>query len=212
MILRGVAAGSSGLWPAETTLHVELSSLREQATQLSTRLSKAADELAGRGHLSDVGMLADLAQYREQFLAVVEMVTKQTRQTHPQLAGSSLTSLGQIDRVLEDHQRRRSALSVIDELCLLEAVGVAEFEPLASTQREARRIQQQMLGSSGAWPADVDARLKDFSALMTMVNESSELTDTDWNVCYDRVCAAFGREMGTAAARGRLQTHLANLT
>ena len=105
-------------------------------------------------------------------------------------------------------EMRRRSLSVLERVLLLTHAADARFSPLHDCQETARGLQGSI--ADRHWnelPAEVDPLAEGEHAmahLLTLVENSDDLSDDLWAELHESVSAAFGKSLAAAAARTRL--------
>ena len=175
--------------------------------RLAGRLIDAADRLDAPGEPPADELIDDLDAYRTQTLQLAEDL---------ELAGSlsdegvaAGITLSELALRLGERERRERVVPVLADILSLRHIEAADFEPLANCHAEARRLLALPMRSGDATvDAGLDAIYRSshpLNFLLKLCQKGDGLSDSDWVECNDQVTAAYGRQLATALARGRIQ-------
>ena len=187
-------------------LRLELKQLGQWRERLAGRLLDAADRLDGPGEPPTDELIDDLVSYRVRIRQLADDIGIEAVATDD--GAETDITLAELGRLLDARERRERVLQVLDEVLKWQHVETPDFAPLALCQAEARRLKEL---SSRSHEMEADAELvaicqqtHPLNLLLKLCEQGNGLSDSDWIECNDRVTAAYGRQLATALARGRI--------
>ncbi len=187
----------------------ELESRLEQLTsrreRLADYLETVAERLARYGERPPNRLLDDLAMFRSEFSAVATDLGLVESETASDETGD--LSLDDLRRRLDWGRRVEKALSLLEQVLKLRSHDGSVAQQLHAVFDDANIIKQRL----SSWP-DVDPQVVNelssgthpLAQIVQLSTAAKQLTDTQWHEFVDTVCDAYGREVSTIAARGRL--------
>jgi len=185
----------------------ELEELNQWRERLAGRLLDAAERLDSRGEPPTDELIDGLASYRSRILQLTEDLGSATAAVD-EGAATDIT-LVELERLLDERVRCERVLQVLDEVLELQHVETPDFAPLALCQAEARRLKVVASRSNGTEAdeelAAICQQTHPLNLLLKLCGRGDDLSDSDWVECNDRVTAAYGRQLATALARGRIR-------
>ncbi len=188
-------------------LRQELEHLGQWREGLAGRLLDAADRLDVPGEPPADALIDELDSYRARTLQLAEQIGI-TEAGSDEAAAARIT-LPALSHLLDDRERRERIIPMLDDVLRLRHVEAAEFAPLAICHAEARRLLALASQPGGAKPdAELEAigrQTHPLNLLLKLCERGDGLSDSDWVECNDRVTEAYGRQLATALARGRIQ-------
>lgn len=117
-------------------------------------------------------------------------------------------SLAGMQEELDSQTMIQATLRRLERFAMIRHVEQPEFAPLKRCLADGTRLREVLL-SVPAPQARVTAEQflapdAPLNAIVTLVSDGPELSDERWSVLLDSVSAAYGREVSTAIARGKL--------
>lgn len=182
---------------------VQLAELQTLSADACITLRDMARGLADTGRPPTIAATDRLRIFRSQFERLQASVMRSGNSIHRE--EHSLRSLRE---ELEAQHVVQTTLARLDSLAMIQHAEQREFAPWQRCLAEAVRLRQELLSS----PATaVHEKARQFlepqtplNAIITLVIEGSQLSDERWTVLLDSASAAYGREITTAIARGKL--------
>ena len=102
----------------------------------------------------------------------------------------------------------QATLSKLESVALIEHVGEPGFAPWQHCLDEGTRLRGELLSVPALQARFAAEQFLDpqtpLHAVVTLVADGDELSDERWTLLLDSVSAAYGRELSTAIARGKL--------
>ena len=188
-------------------LRHELNQLDQLRERLAGRLLDAARRLDTPGEPPAGELIDELDSYRERVHQLAYDIGVAASVTDDESA-TDMTFV-ELTRLLEARDRRERLVQVMDEVLTLQHAEISDFAPLAMCQAEARRLKES---ASCCHDVETDAELDTIcrqthplNLLLCLCDQGEKLSDSDWIRCNDQVTAAYGRQLATALARGRIQ-------
>jgi hypothetical protein len=206
---------------AHEDLQRRLAALRTRFSDLGARAAAASRALSATMPPPE-RLLQDLTAVGAEFAVLRAAVLEEAAILPHPPASSSLTRLRDLESVAAaliaaDEERaqraawdvaRENASAVLDRVLTLIHREDREFTALVECQSTAREILASVAGDP---PADVatqtsmlEARLRPFVALLTLVEGWNRLDDERCASLQDVIAQSFGRPLGLAALRGKL--------
>ena len=184
---------------------LQLARLRDAGIRLSTRLRQMSRDMVENTDLPDVDAIDGLIQFRNEFDRLQAGI--------PRASGTpggppEDVSLVEMQIQLDSQAIIQSALRRLDMFVRIQHIDLPEFPPWQRCLADARQLRGELV----TVPSD-RARITaeqflspqgPLNAALTLVSEGQELTDEQWSQLLDSVSAAYGREISTAIARGKL--------
>lgn len=187
-------------------LHQELEQLSQWRELLAGQLLNAADGLDSPGQLPSDELIDDLVSYRERMLRLTDAITGGTTTTNRDPVAD--ITLVELKHLFTIRNRREQIIPVMDEILKCRHAEACDFAPLAMCHAEAKRLRELATHSDGSEAdAELDAvcqQTHPLNLLLKLCEQGDRLSDSDWIECNDRVTAAYGRQLATALARGRI--------
>ncbi len=187
-------------------LRQELEHLGQWREGLAGRLWEAADRLEAPGQPPADDLIDELDSYCARARQLAGEIGVTEAALDEGATGVTLTDLGLL---LDDRERRGRVVAVLDDVLRLRHIEASDFAPLAMCHSEARRVLERASQPSGVTvDAEVDAICRQshpLNLLLKLCEHGDGLSDSDWVECNDRVTSAYGRQLATALARGRIQ-------
>jgi len=178
----------------------ELQQLQTQGHALAGQLLTAADQLLQQGRLPAASLLVALDEYAGHYQNLLNLTGMSARDG---------VTLSDLEQLLATRDCRESAERVATQLAQLAHVDVRNFAPLDLCQREAGRLCTLAAEADGRTEIPELHQLRHgthpLNSLLRLCDEGQELSDAEWNQCYDDVVANYGRQLATALTRGRIQ-------
>lgn len=175
--------------------------------RLAGRLVDAADRLDTPGEPPADELIDDLEAYRAQTLQLAEDLDLAGSLSDEDVAAR--ITLSELGLRLDERERRQRVVPILDDILRLRHIEAPDFEPLANCHADARRLLALPSRSGGApVDAELDAICREthpLNLLLKLCVQGDGLSDSDWVECNDRVTTAYGRQLATALARGRIQ-------
>ncbi|MDP1798984.1 MAG: hypothetical protein Q8K78_15935 [Planctomycetaceae bacterium] len=191
----------SGVW---TTVRIrqEIDQLADRRDELATALAQSAGKLETAGLVPEDDLLTELTDYRQRMRSLASHITGRAFAVDVRL------SLKHLDEQFDQSQQRETLVRQLDGIMALMHVDIPDYAPLKRCREDARRCQQRLV-SALEFGNDEQARFlsreHELQAVLTLSNQSSALTDEDWNRLHDLVARTYGRGLATALVRGRIQ-------
>lgn len=181
----------------------QLSELRSIGTDLCALMRDLSRELLTEGRAPSAEAIGQLAAFRSGFEQVQSAILGSNRNAN---AGEqSLTSLTD---VVDSQAVIQQTLARLDCFANIQHVEQPEFAPLRRCQEDGSRLRQELLAApvfqARAAAEQFLSPQTPLNAFVTLVADGSELSDERWTTLLDSVSAAYGREVTTAIARGKL--------
>lgn len=192
---------ANALQQCRTRLH-ELQRLSDDVCELMRGVARA---LRDTGESPDPDAVEQLAQFRQDY--------ERLRDDIPPLGHTigiqgEERSLNAIQTELESLALVRATLERLEFMSTIQHVDQPGFEPWQNCLADGTRLREQLLASTAAEARTV---AEDFlsaptplNATITLITDGAALSDERWSVLLDSVAEAYGRELSTAIARGKL--------
>lgn len=188
---------------------------REQLTQLQAQradvcavLREVSAKLLETGQPPAPGEIEQIRQFQARFQLLAASVTSERSQ-----AGSKPQSESSLNNLREELDLQiivQASIARLDQIARITHVEQAEFLPWKRCLDDATKLRDQLLSTSASAPTRRAAAEQilgpkaPLGAIASLVSEGSDLSDERWSTLIDMVSAAYGREITTAIARGKL--------
>jgi hypothetical protein len=207
--------------PVHEDLARRLAALRSRLTDLGRQSAEAARALAASAPPAPA-LLDELHAARQGFSELRAAILAQAGSLQPVPAADTLRSVRDLEPVLRAiveadvlrvrkaawEEARQNALKVLDVVLALVHEEDPAFAPLVGCQDKARELRA---GVAGLAPDDFDretktlgARVAPYGDLLALVEGWNALDDDRCALLQDAIAQAFGRPLGLAALRGKL--------
>ena len=194
----------------QTTVADALKQCRMQFTELQTLgidvsalLRDMSRELLETGRPPAARSIEQLAKYRSDF--------DQLQMTIPRVGAAApcgAASLTGIQDELESRGLIHATLERLECLAMIQHIEQGEFAPWQPCLDEGTKLREELLSvptpQARATAEEFLSHQAPLNAVVTLVADGCELTDERWSLLLDSVSAAYGRELSTAIARGKL--------
>jgi hypothetical protein len=198
----------------------EVSSLRDEFTELGDRLARAAEPITDGGPFPPNAFVEELRVATQLFQDVRARALALAGSVGvPDVDSRELANLDDLELLLdevvqvEEERARhgeacRQALSVLDRLLGLAHADRAEFAPLADCQDGARELARQVSEAPHGPLNPETLRLVEGThpllALLTLAEDRGGSSDDAWAEALDVIESHFGKPLAVAAARAKI--------
>ncbi len=198
----------------------QLAGLTGRFADLGAKLSEAARELQDGGAPPAESLVEQLSQLRAQSMQLCGDVAAAAQAVGVAVPASvdTVNSLEPLLRAIAAaletkrrqaalEQARKGVIEVLDVVLGVRHLDEQQFQPLVECQMQARDLHAVVmaLNESNLHQAqELTTRVRAFSDFLTMLEGSDRLDDERFAKLEASVAETFGRQLATAAARGRL--------
>ena len=194
----------------QTTVADALEQCRLQLTELQTLgigvsalLREMSGELLETGRPPAASSIEQLAKYRSDFDRL-----QLNLPTVGATASCRDASLAGIQDELESRGLIQTTLERLKCLTMIRHIEQGKFAPWQPCLAEGTKLREELLTvptpQARATAEKFLSQQAPLNAVVTLVADGCELTDERWSLLLDSVSAAYGRELSTAIARGKL--------
>lgn len=186
-----------------------LALLQTLSAELCVMLRATSSELLESGRLPSQDFIEQLAGFRSEFQQLEEDIPRSTTETtEGDCEPGEDRSLLDIHEELELQSLIHASLTRLECVSMIRHVEQDEFTPWQRCLEESTRLRSELLSVPAA-RARVAAQeflspQTPLNAVVTLVADGRKLTDERWTALLDSVSVAYGREVTTAIARGKL--------
>ncbi|MBS0202370.1 MAG: hypothetical protein JSS49_05675 [Planctomycetes bacterium] len=184
---------------------LQLASLREVGLRICAVLREMSREMLESSQLPSADSLQELTRFQSEFTQL------QSRILPPDTAERDLVTAGslmELQAELESQAIIQSALRRLNEIDQVQHTEQPEFAPWQRCLDDGMNVRAELSSSSTTQAKAVAEQFlslrSPLNAALTLVTGGHELTDDRWSMLLDSVSAAYGREISTAIARGKL--------
>lgn len=195
--------------PTYETLKQQLSALSQRYTNLGNLLAEAAQHLKTAGTPPAKTLIDELIAYSKDFSEIQQKFIAQG-----QKGAGQATSLQQLQNLLQSltatpgHQKtHQQALAILERVLSLTHSEQAEFAPLQTAKNQARELQQSIPQKNPELHPVAEALATGnhpLVALVNLVEKQDQLDDNQWAVLEEQITTAFGKSLGVAISRGKI--------
>lgn len=183
----------------------QLAQLQSQGAHICALLRSLSRQVLEDRDVPSAPSIERLQQYRQDFDSLRAIIPRSDAARHGDWEELSLTGLRD---ELEAQAVIQATLSRLERFSMIQHVEQPEFAPLQRCLADGTKLRQELLSVPAA-QARVAAEQflspqTPLNAIVTLVSDGPELSDERWSVLLDSVLAAYGREVSTAIARGKL--------
>ena len=183
----------------------QLSELRAHGCEVTALLRDLSRGLLDDGCPPSAADIELLSRFRAEFEQLQRSVP-QSGTSLPRDEGDSSFTILQDE--LESQTLIQATLSKLASVAMIQHAEQPEFAPWQCCLDDGTRLREELL-SVPATQARVTAEQfltpqTPLNAIVTLVADGDGLSDERWTLLLDSVSAAYGREVSTAIARGKL--------
>ncbi len=187
----------------------QLTALSERHPVLGRRLAQAAHHLLHSGTPLPEGLLAELVKYNRDFNHLQEQLNLENpTQPHSEI------SLKEIEQMVQtkiqnagDKTVTQNALNLLEDILNLTHKEQENYQPLQTIKQRAHQLKTLIVTATDSIPEDTQDLASGehpFSALLTLIEQQDQLSDSQWVVLEEKVAAAFGKPIAIAISRGKI--------
>ena len=196
--------------PNQETLKQQLVTLSEQYPRLGNRLVQAAQQLKTLGTPLDQTLVDALITYSQTFNAVQQLLLNQGQTTATQATTvQELQNLAQTLSQPSGYQKtHQEALQILERVLSLTHTEQTDFAPLQMAQNQAHTLKQAISEKTSQLHPEAEALTTDnhpLAALVKLVEQQDTLDDNQWSILEEKIIAAFGKALGIAIFRRKIQ-------
>jgi hypothetical protein len=186
-----------------------LARLQSLGAELGGVLRATAGELLESGRLPSGELIEQLQEFRSEFQQLDADIPRSTTEaSEGDRESGEVRSLLDIQEDLEVQSLIHASLTRLECVSMIRHVEQEEFKPWQRCLEDGTRLRSELL-SVPATQARVAAEQflspqAPLNAVVTLVADGRRLTDERWTALLDSVSVAYGREVTTAIARGKL--------
>ncbi len=190
-----------------------LEKLTEQSKQLGERMHQSALQLQNDGIIPEQMLINEIQSFQQQLQEMNQLLTQESGAENPsENPPEEPLSLETLRATIEQLQVLQRANEVLDEITLIIHCDNDKFLPLQECQTVAALLKENIQGSSETHP-EIQTVLDGkhpLCALLALVKTPDDLDDEMWSQHNESLTVAFGRQLATAVARGKLKMRLAD--
>lgn len=190
-------------------LNQRLEKLTEQSKQLGERMHQSALQLQNDGIIPEQILIDEIQSFQQQLQEISQLLTEESGAENSSVEPLSLETLR---ATIEQLQILQRACEVLDEISLIVHCEEEIFLPLQECQTVAALLKESVQDSSETHP-EIQTVLDGkhpLCALLALVKTPDDLDDEIWSQYNESLTIAFGRQLATAVARGKLKMRLAD--
>lgn len=184
----------------------ELAELQARGMEICAAMRRASQTLQETGSPPANSLIDELSQFRFRFEQVRSVVfpsaAVQASQQDGYLSIQSLTDEVGSRAIV------RKALRRLEHLCKIRHLEQPDFLPWQRCLAEGERLRETLLCAPALETRPIAEGFCDpvspLNAAVSLVVDSTELSDERWQELADLVAKTYGRELTTAIARGKL--------
>jgi hypothetical protein len=194
----------------------QLAGLRAFGTDVSGLLRGMSRELLDSGRPPTLADIDQLTRIRAEFAQLKSEISRESEIPESERleeGGRSEDvgedrSLTEIQEELESRGLIRATLSKLECVAMIQHAGQPDFAPWRRCQEDGTRLREELLSAPVPQARVTAERFLEpqspLNAIATLVTEGEDLSDERWTQLLDSVSSAYGREVSTAIARGKL--------
>jgi hypothetical protein len=183
----------------------QLDELRAHSTEVCTLLRDLSRELLDRGQPPSLSAIERLRKFRADFEQLQSAIAIPDSASGTQNGECSLASL---QEELDSQELIQVSLARVEFFSQVRHVEQPEFAPWQRCLADGTKLRDELVSAPTAVARLTAERflspLAPLNAIVTLLAEGRELSDERWSLLLDSVSAAYGREVSTAIARGKL--------
>jgi hypothetical protein len=193
-------------------------SLREVFPDLGKQLGKAARRLELSGRPVPDSLLNAIADYYEDLLDLCTKALKcaETSEFSHLPTTDEITSFVDLEFFLNTLSEAQSEMMVFERVQSIAHCEDIELPSLQECQAKARKMRLEVLNSEWSTVSSSIQSLRDqkgpYSGLVRIIEQRETLDDTEWASIQEELNKSFGKNLATAAARGKLTFHSQEVT
>lgn len=182
----------------------QLAELRMSSVEVCALMRQMSRDLVDNGSSPSASAIERIRKFRSDFEDVQATIVRPMETGTPQ---QDLPLSGLQDE-LEAQSMIQATLARLDCFTLIRHVEYSEFAPLQRCLAEGTKLREHLL-TAPTNEARVSAEgflapHSPLNAIVTLIVDERQLADERWSMLLDSVSAAYGREVSTAIARGKL--------
>jgi len=188
-----------------------LKNLTEQSQQLGENMRHSALQLQNNGIIPEQTLIEEIQSFQQQLQKTHQLLAEESGVENPSEKPASLETLR---ATVQQLQMRQHASEVLNQIPLIIHREESHFLPLQECCTVASLLKENMESSSGT---DIHPEVQTvldgkhpLCALLVLVQTPDDLDDEIWSQHNESLTTAFGRQLATAVARGKLEIRKAD--
>jgi len=187
-------------------LEQQLANLSQRGTDLGEEMRQAASQLQSAGEIPKLSLVENMRSYRD---LIEELRSQLFDEFQDEDLQSEECTLDLLRSSYEKFSVRSQAFDVLKSIPLLRHRDDADYIPLQECKTVATIMQENIEKRTGGdLPADLQSLITGthpLCALLELVKAADDLDDETWSLHNETLTTAFGRQLATAVARGKLE-------